>query len=229
MTGPTRFLVPLGLAAAAAVANFVLISRQTAKVEVVVLVADVPAGTALTRDHLGKMVLRADAKLFPNALRTDEVGLVEGMVARRSLKKGEILFRADVEDDAQLPLVAPEHHTWTVTVKPEQITAFVTPGQRVVLKAPALPAPGDTNSARRDPNNPEVVILGPYRLVGANTVGSVKDPRRQLVLAVPENDEGEALYAGLVDTPRTDKLRVEKVIPTARKSAPIDSQLSRDR
>jgi hypothetical protein len=215
MTGPTRFLVPLSLAAAAAVANFVLISRQTAKVEVVVLVADVPAGTVITRKHLGTMAIRADAKLFPNALRADELGLVEGMTARRSLRAGEILFRADVADDALLPLNPGEHSTWTVTVRPDRVVPFLTPGQSVSLSVP-------------DPSDPNVwVEVGAYRLLGSNPAGTAKDPRRQLVLAVPADDPGRAKYAGLIDSPKADLVKVERA--GTRRPAPPESQLGRDR
>lgn len=184
MNGYVRFLVPLGLAAAAALANYAVFKRHTSKVEVCVVNADVSEGTVITADKLDFIKVQGDEALFPSALRPENLGEVMNLPARRNLRAGEVLLRADLVRQL-LPLNTGEH-SWTVHV-PVPAASDLTPGAHVQL----VVSPGDGTKAR---------AFGPYRLRGWDAAeGAGKDRSRAYVLAVPNGDPGALLAQSWID------------------------------
>ncbi|MFM8272244.1 MAG: SAF domain-containing protein [Gemmata sp.] len=189
MTGYTRFLVPLGLAAAAALANFAVFKRHTTKVELYVLKADIPEGTLITADHLNKIKVQGDTELFPSVLRPENLGEITDLPVRRDLKAGEVLLRADLKQPV-LPLNTGEH-SWTVRVLLTEAGKDLLPGDWVQVKVNL----GNGNEARS---------FGPYRLCGWHPAeGKEERPRtRAYVLAVQNGDRGELQAEGWLDQGR---------------------------
>lgn len=82
----------------AAGTNFVLISQATKTVEVVTGTKDVAEGERLTPDCLGTLKVRADTGLFNAVVRSEDRTTLHKQSLARSLKKGGLVFRADVVD-----------------------------------------------------------------------------------------------------------------------------------
>lgn len=188
MTGYTRFLVPLGLAAAAALTNYAVFKRHTTKVEVQVLKADVPEGAVITAEQLDVIKVQGDEKLFPSVLRPEHLGEFTDLAARRDLRAGEVLLRADLKQPL-LPLRSGEH-SWTVRVPVPAADADLVPGDLVQV----VVSPGNGNEPR---------AFGPYRLRGWEAAeGAGRDRARAYVLAVPNGDRGELQAQGWIDHAR---------------------------
>ena len=176
MTNYTRFLVPLGLALAAAGANYMLVKKQVRKVEVLVVREDVAEGDAVTADKLGVVQIGADEKLFPNALKREDFGGIADLTVRRPLRAGEILFRTDLAAECA-PLAAGEV-MWHVEVR-RPVTLY--PGNPVCVYV--IPPEG-ASKADRLPQS-----FGPYRFLGwQRSYNSSREPQRTYMLAVPSND-----------------------------------------
>ena len=70
----TTFLIPLGLGAVAAVLYLMAVRSATATVDLTVVKTDVKAGTPLTEEMLGRLLVRADRDVFRTAVRYEDRG-----------------------------------------------------------------------------------------------------------------------------------------------------------
>jgi hypothetical protein len=209
MTGPARFLIPLGLALAAGAANFVILKRQAARVEVLVAAVDVAEGEALTADKLSTLVVRADERVFPHALKRENLGEIDGLTARRRIRAGEVLFRADVQESVQAP--AAGEHTWSVNARVDHVAPLLVPGQSVFVYLMQPDAAGSASRAARG--------FGPYRLLGWQPYQgqATKEPARQYVFAVPDRDPQESVARAWLASARNslDVVQAIELAPSA--------------
>ncbi len=195
-----RFVVPLGLAVAAALANYAVLKRHSTKVDVLVLTEDVAEGDAITADRLATIKVQGDEKLFPSALRPENLGEFTNLAVRRNIRAGEVLLRADLERRL-LPLYSGEH-SWTVRVSVNAADLDLVPGDRVQL----FVSPGDGNKPR---------VFGPYRLRGWDAAeGTGKERTRAYLVAVPNGDAGELQAQAWIDHHRDGGNAVRSIART---------------
>lgn len=183
MTNPVRILLPVALGLVAAVANFLALNSGPAPIELVVLARDLQRGETLAAEHFGKLAVRADAPpLLQSAVTWEKAGVVLGRRVTRAMKKGEVLFYRDAQEDAGDDVRAnlrPGELARTITVATERLAANLRPGDPVGL----LVAEGNRDGEGRA----GVRLVGPYRLLstGEKLATTTNDRIRHVVVAVP--------------------------------------------
>lgn len=130
-----RILLPVVLGLGAAAGNYVTVSRHTANTQLVAVREDVKPGTPLKPEHLVPVGVRGDAPLFAGVVTWDRRQAVEGMTLRRKVKAGELLFRADVEHEAnQIDKgLADGYRTVTLPARLSALAVRPLPGENVYL------------------------------------------------------------------------------------------------
>jgi hypothetical protein len=132
----------------AAVGNFLALRGQLATKDYVVARESVEAGRVLGKDTWAKVTVRAD---HPDALvlaiAWEERGIVDGKILCRSLRKGELILRSDVEPVTALQPPLPGEKALTLTLRKERYPRGLEAGTRVEI----LYDTGDGNAAVRLP------------------------------------------------------------------------------
>jgi hypothetical protein len=186
-----RILVPLILAFAAGLINFVVVYGLVAPLELVAVNQDVKAGETITEAMLDRLTVRADRKLFASVVAYPDRGVIIGGRLSRALKSGEAVLFTDVQletsDDFRNAL-RPEEDTMTIAVRPPRIAPGLRQGDQVIFTMPA-PAGAADPSPRR---------LGPFRLLGFGERGDAfqaaalnREETRKVVVARPAKPSTE--------------------------------------
>jgi hypothetical protein len=100
MSTTAKLLIPIGLGIAAAVVNWLAVSRQTDPVFFTVAKEDLAAGAYLLPRTVEKKPLPSQYRDLKNtAVLFEEFGAVENSRVQRPLKKGDLIFYADCARD----------------------------------------------------------------------------------------------------------------------------------
>ena len=207
-----RFAIPIGLGLLAAGTNFVLISQATKTVEVVAVTKDVAEGERLTPDCLGTLKVRADNGLFNAVVRGEDLATLHKQSIGRSLKKGDLVFRADVVD--------PDGLTTGSNLKPGEChRQVIVPYTTLVLGLRA----GDPmllsvrTSGGRKPNAPE---LRDGQLTGLRYLGAValpqtnraREPQWRVVFAATLDDPAIRAFYDNYPNPGENVISISKYV-----------------
>ncbi len=208
-----RLAIPIGLGLLAAGTNFVLISQATKTVEIVAVVKDVPAGERLAPDCLGTVRVRADKGLFDAVVQGKDIATLHRQSIGRPLKKGDLVFRADVVD--------PESLMSGMNLKPGEA-----PRQVIVPYAALVPGlrAGDpmlltfrTGGGGRKPDAPE---LAGGQLTGLRFLGAVsyshgsraREQQWQVVFAARADDPMVKAFFENFTNPGDNVLSISKYV-----------------
>jgi len=185
----TTFLIPLGPGAVAAVLYLMAVRSATATVDLTVVKTDVKAGTPLTEEMLGRLLVRADRDVFRTAVRYEDRGVLIGRPANRPLVEKEAVLLSDIRLSGTFDVrvnLRPGERSLTLAVKP----ANVVPGLRVGDEVEILLAGGDTSGppGAADPVGRRVRTVGPFRVVGLGErpeamAGAFRSDDRQIAIA----------------------------------------------
>lgn len=208
-----RIAIPIGLGLLAAGTNFALISQATKTVEVVTVTKDVPEGERLTPDCLGTLKVRADNGLFNAVVRAEDMATLYKQSIGRSLKKGDLVFRADVVD--------PEGLTNSSNLKSgECYQQVIVPHTALVpgLRAGDLMLLSVRTSDGRKANAPE---LRDGQLTGLRYLGAVnlhqsnrsREPQWRVVFAVKMNDPAIRAFFENYTNPGENVISITKYVP----------------
>jgi hypothetical protein len=175
-----RIAIPAALGLFAALANFMALRSASASVEIVVTSADLQPGDVVTPEHLTRTRVQAKGPFEVAAVRFADHGVLLGRKVNRSLKKGEVLFYRDVEDEAERIRSNLRRDEITRTV--EAPAAIIAPGLRVGDEVVFVFE--DTRPAAKGAENTGTRLLGPYRLVGLQKKAGSTRSAYQVVVAI---------------------------------------------
>jgi hypothetical protein len=221
-----RILVPLILAFAAGLINFVVVNGFVAPLELVAVKEDMKAGTEIREDMLERLSIRADRKLFASVVAYPDRGVIIGGKLARSLKAHEAVLFTDIQLESPEDFRAalrPGEDTLTVAVRPARIAPGLRSGDEVVFTMPAPPGAADPGLRR----------IGPFRLLGFGersdpyqAAALNRDETRKVVVARPATlpaglavaiqQMQEAVRAALADSKLDPGLAVEYSGPPPR-------------
>lgn len=180
-----RILVPLILAFAAGLLNFVVVNGLVAPLELLAVKEDVKVGTELREEMLERVYVRADRKLFASVVAYPDRGVVVGGRVARAIKAHEVLLFNDIllenSEDFRAAL-RPGEDTLTVAVRPSRIAPGLRAGDAIVFTMPAPPGAGEIGLRR----------IGPFRFLGFGerpdqfqAAAFNRDETRKVVVANP--------------------------------------------
>ena len=191
MSHTMRLLIPLSLAVAAAVVNYLAIKSATRPVEFVQVTRSLKAGESFSHANLAKLELPAGFKeLEKTAIPFKDRGVLEGKPAPRSFQAGDIVFQRDAiegvverlleKDEVIVPVLLERN----VEVVPEMLKN----GYRLRLGISLTEAPS------------ELKWIGPYRIVNLDprhaveVSGSQSATTRMISVAVdPQSASGRGI------------------------------------
>jgi hypothetical protein len=195
-----RILIPVALAAVAALANFMLLKRATATTSVLVLSREIQAGEPLKESDLTRSEVKADPGVFDSAYPAANQNELVGMRLRRTMKAGELLIKYDVDVDGQNWVLRPGERDADLYMPAADLPHGLTSNVQIEFIVP-----GETIGKPQ--------ILGPYRLLGTSTVPS-KLTREPFVRISFAGSDLEAITA--LKSANPDKFRLGGMIQMRR-------------
>ncbi len=189
MKHTAKLMLAIGLGAAAAILNWVVVSQRTRPVRFATLTGEVRAGETITTDRIDFVEVEAS---YADALRTSVVpwaerAVLSGRKAARDLQPGVLLLW----DDA--PIRGPRYD-----LREGETAVFLDLSQSPVSSI----AVGESISFRfvTDESDETIEWVGPFRVVTVDekrVPGERIDRAGEISVAVPESDTTDARFAKL--------------------------------
>jgi hypothetical protein len=155
MNYTTRLLIPVGLAIAAAVANYLSMTAGTRPTAFVQATRDLKSGESFADSNLGKLDLPAAFHdLRATAIPYEHVGVLYGQPAPRDFRKGDIIFWRDSPESGPQIHLGPDEDVVPISLEHVEVV-------------PALLRIGSEVSFRfkRLDDQAEPDWIGPFRIV----------------------------------------------------------------
>lgn len=158
-----RLLIPLLLGAIAVVGNYVVLSRASAKIQLVAVRCDLKPGQTIEPEMLIPVNVNADAILFTEAHRYSSAPALVGKTVKRPVKAGGMLFVQDMNDTSsiQTNLIPPGYMTLVLPARKSAIAANPSPGESVIVRVRPSSTSSESNTAPTGQYGP-FLFLGWY-------------------------------------------------------------------